>query len=54
MSNSPTSLISDIGIQSTVNDYIKDTIKIKSMMECLDKKNLLISNFSHTFVYLYA
>ena len=54
MSNSATSLISDVEVQSTINNYIKDTIKMKSIMECLDKKNLLIGNFSHTFVYFYA
>ena len=64
MNNSSTCLISDkdysvrsglldFEIQSTINDYIKDTIKIKSIMKSLDK-NLLIGNRFHTFVYFYA
>ena len=53
MSNSCTSLISDIEVRSTINDYIKDNIKMKSIMESLDN-NLLIGNLSHTFVYIYA
>ena len=38
MSNSPTFLISDIKVQSTINDNIKDTITMKSIIESLDKK----------------
>ena len=28
----------DLKVQLTINDYIKDTIKMKSIMESLDKK----------------
>ena len=47
MSNSFTSLIFYIKVQSTINDYIVDIIKMKSIIKSLDNKLTYWKSFSY-------